>query len=169
MDQTLKLYTLQFKEARTYLFAILFITGNIVLPQLCHLVPNGGHIWLPIYFFTLIGAYKYGMKVGLLTAIFSPLVNSVLFHMPSIAVLPSILLKGVLLAIAAGWCAKRYQKVSLGILLLVVLFYQVVGSLGECLIEGSWAAGLTDFKMGLPGMALQVVGGYLVIGQLFKN
>lgn len=169
MDQTLKLYTLQFKEARTYLFAMLFITGNIVLPQLCHLVPNGGHIWLPIYFFTLIGAYKYGMKVGLLTAIFSPLVNSVLFHMPSAAVLPTILLKGVLLAIAAGWCAQRYQKVSLGTLLLVVLFYQIVGSLGESLIEGSWTAGLTDFQLGLPGMALQVIGGYFVIRYMFNN
>ncbi|MCQ2208207.1 MAG: ECF transporter S component [Paludibacteraceae bacterium] len=169
MDQTLKLYTLEFRETRTYLFALLFIVGNIVLPQLCHLIPNGGHTWLPIYFFTLIGAYKYGMKVGLLTAIFSPLVNATLFHMPGAAALPAILLKGTLLALAAGWCAQRFQKVSLGTLLLVVLSYQIIGSLGECLIEGSWLAGLTDFKMGLPGMALQVVGGYLVIKYLFKN
>lgn len=169
MDQTLKLYTLEFKEAKTYLFALLFMIGNIVLPQLCHQIPNGGHIWLPIYFFTLIGAYKYGMKVGLLTAIFSPLVNATLFHMPGAAALPAILLKGTLLAVAAGLCAQHFKKVSIGTLLLVVLGYQILGSLGESLIEGSLMAGLTDFKLGLPGMALQVVGGYLVIKYLFKN
>lgn len=169
MDNSLKLYTLNFNEAKTYLFATLFVVGNIMLPQLCHLVPNGGHIWLPIYFFTLIGAYKYGMKVGLLTAVLSPLVNSALFHMPSVAVLPSIMLKSVLLAVAAGWCAQHFKKATIATLLIVVLGYQVFGSLGECLIEGSWAAGLTDFKLGLPGMALQVFGGYFVIKYLFKD
>ena len=49
--------------------AMLFILGNMVLPQLCHLIPQGGITWLPIYFFTLIGAYKYGWKVGLLTGV----------------------------------------------------------------------------------------------------
>lgn len=169
MHNTLKLYTLSFGEVRTYLFATLFVFGNILLPQLCHLVPNGGHILLPIYFFTLVGAYKYGMKVGLLTAVFSPLINAALFHMPSAAVLPSILLKSVLLALAAGWCAQRYQKVTILTLLLVVLGYQVLGSMGECLIEGSWTAGLTDFKLGIPGMLLQVFGGYLCIKHLIKD
>lgn len=169
MDNTLKLYTLNFNETKTYIFAALFVVGNILLPQLCHLVPNGGHIWLPIYFFTLIGAYKYGMKVGLLTAVLSPLVNAALFHMPPVAVLPSILLKSVLLAVAAGWCAQHFQKVSIFTLLVVVLGYQVVGSLGESLIEGSLMAGLTDFKLGIPGMLLQIFGGYLVIKYLIRN
>lgn len=169
MDNTLKLYTLQLNEVKTYLFATLFVVGNILLPQLCHLVPNGGHILLPIYFFTLVGAYKYGTKVGLLTAILSPLVNAAMFHMPAPAVLPSILLKSVLLALIAGWCAQRFQKVSIPTLALVVLGYQVIGSLGESLIEGSLMAGLTDFKLGIPGMLLQVFGGYLFIKYLIRN
>ena len=45
-----------FRELRTYLAAALFLCGNIVVPQLCHLIPKGGLIFLPIYFFTLIGA-----------------------------------------------------------------------------------------------------------------
>ena len=67
---------------RTYVFALAFIIGNLALPQLVHLVPKGGLIFLPIYFFTLIGAYKYGFWVGLLTAILSPLANMLLFGMP---------------------------------------------------------------------------------------
>ena len=83
--QTVKLYSLNYTESRTYVAAALFIVGNIVLPQLFHLIPKGGPIFLPIYFFTLIGAYKYGWRVGLLTAVLSPLVNSALFGMPAAA------------------------------------------------------------------------------------
>ena len=76
METTVKLYSLTYKEIKTYLFALLFVVGNIALPQICHLIPGGGLTWLPIYFFTLIAAYKYGLRVGLLTAILSPLINN---------------------------------------------------------------------------------------------
>ncbi|MGM9862027.1 MAG: ECF transporter S component, partial [Muribaculaceae bacterium] len=77
-----KLYSLPYTQAQTYVAAGLFVIGNILLPQLFHLMPDGGKIWLPIYFFTLVGAYKYGWRVGPLTALLSPLVNSWLFGMP---------------------------------------------------------------------------------------
>lgn len=107
---TVKLYTLGYTKPETYLAASLFVLGNIALPQIFHLMPQGGIIWLPIYFFTLIGAYKYGWKVGLLTAVFSPVVNSFLFGMPLPVSLPAILLKSVLLAVSAGYVAHRYDK-----------------------------------------------------------
>ena len=75
-ETTLNLYALDYRDMRTYMVAMLFILGNMVLPQLCHLIPQGGITWLPIYFFTLIGAYKYGWKVGLLTGVLSPILNS---------------------------------------------------------------------------------------------
>lgn len=55
-------YSLSYSDARTYLAAILFVIGNMVMPQLFHLMPQGGMVWLPIYFFTLIGSYKYGWR-----------------------------------------------------------------------------------------------------------
>ena len=85
MEKTNKLYMLSYSEAKTYWMTLLFVAGNIALPQLCHLVPQGGLTWLPIYFFTLVGAYKYGWKVGLLTALASPIVNHLLFGMPASA------------------------------------------------------------------------------------
>ena len=108
-----KLYSTGYREAKTYLAAALFVAGNIVLPQICHLVPQGGLRWLPIYFFTLVGAYKYGWRVGLLTAVLSPAVNSALFGMPAAAMLPVILLKSVLLAVAASLAAWRAGRVTL--------------------------------------------------------
>lgn len=92
METSAKLYSLPFGNVKTYLFVLLFVAGNIALPQLCHLVPAGGPTLLPIYFFTLIAAYKYGFKVGLLTALLSPVINHLLFAMPAAAVLPAILI-----------------------------------------------------------------------------
>lgn len=163
MENSINLYTLSYRDVKTYWMALLFVGGNILLPQLCHLVPQGGATWLPIYFFTLVGAYKYGWKVGLLTAIASPLVNSLLFGMPAVAVLPAILMKSTLLAMAAGIMAQRSHKVTWFSLLAVILIYQVLGTMGEWALTGSLYLALQDFRMGLPGMALQFIGGYLVL------
>lgn len=153
---------------RTYLFGVLFVAGNIVLPQLCHLIPEGGKIWLPIYFFTLIAGYKFGFKVGLLTAVFSPVCNYLWFGMPPLAVLPVLLVKSSLLAVAAAWVAQRTGKLSLLHIALVVLAYQVAGGFAEWGLTGEWEAAVQDFRLGYPGMLLQVVAGWLVLKFLAK-
>lgn len=169
MQTTVKLYAYGYSEARTYLAVFLFVLGNIVLPQLFHLIPRGGVTWLPIYFFTLVGAYKYGWKVGLITALLSPLVNSWLFGMPPAASLPAILLKSGLLALAAGFTAHRYRKVSVLLLLAVVLSYQAVGTLGEWAMKGDFWLAAQDFRIGIPGMLLQVFGGWLFINRVIRK
>lgn len=168
-NATVRLYSLGWREARTYMFALLFIAGNIVLPQLCHLFPQGGLILLPIYFFTLIAAYKFGFRVGLLTAVLSPLVNSVFFGMPPAAALPIIMIKGVLLAGAAAWMANRSKGASLLALIGVVLGYQLVGGLIEWAMTSEIAKALQDWKLGWPGMLLQAVGGWLAINYLLRK
>lgn len=169
MENSVKLYSLSYRNVMTYATALLFVLGNIVMPQLFHLVPQGGVTWLPIYFFTLVGAYKYGWKVGLLTAVLSPLVNSFLFGMPALPVLPAILVKSVLLAAGAGYAARRFKKVSLLLFLSVVLFYQVFGTLAEWAMSGSFYAALQDFRIGIPGILLQIFGGYLFVKYLIRN
>ena len=152
---SIKLYSLGYNEAKTYLVAALFVLGNIALPQLCHLVPRGGMIWLPIYFFTLVGAYKYGWRAGLLTAVVSPVANHLLFGMPAAAMLTPILVKSTLLALAAGYAAAHFRKVSLALL--------------EWLTTESLLAALQDFRLGIAGMLLQIVGGYAVIRYMLKK
>lgn len=169
METTIKLYSLSFTEQKTYLWATAFVAGNIVLPQLFHLLPQGGMIFLPIYFFTLLGAYKFGWKVGLLTAVLSPLVNSALFGMPAVAVLPAIMLKSVVLALVAGYAAARYHKASLLILAGVVAAYQLLGGLGEWALTGSLQAAMQDIRLGLPGMLLQVAGCWLLLNRALKQ
>ena len=48
-SKNIALYQLGLKEVKTYLLAAAFVIGNMALPQLCHLIPQGGLIFLPIY------------------------------------------------------------------------------------------------------------------------
>ena len=147
METTVKLHSLSLGNAKTYLY----------------LVPLGGPTWLPIYFFTLIAAYKFGFRVGLLTAVLSPVINHLLFGMPAAAVLPAILIKSGLLAGAAALVAHRLRSISLGGLLVAVLVYQVIGTLFEWALCGDFFLAVQDFRIGMPGMLLQWIGGYAVL------
>ena len=160
--------TLSLTNHSTYIFSSMFVIGNILLPQLCHLVPQGGLMLLPIYFFTLVGAYCYGINLGLLTAVLSPVVNSMLFGMPPAAALPAILVKSVSLAVVASYVAHRSQRVSIGLLALVVVAYQFVGMAFEYVYTGSLYAALQDVRLGIPGLLMQVLLGYAFIKKISK-
>lgn len=168
MESTIKLYSLKAIEVKTYAFAFLFVAGNIVLPQLCHLLPFGGQMLLPIYFFTLIAAYKYGFFTGLLTAVASPLINHALFGMPAAEMLPILLIKSALLATAASYMAQRTKQIKLQNLLVVILFYQGIGMIAEFALTSSFMAAMQDIRLGFPGMLLQLVGGYFCLKAISK-
>jgi hypothetical protein len=163
MEKEIKIYNYGLNELKTYLFVLLFVAGNIILPQLCHLIPDGGKMFLPIYFFTLVASYKYGVKVGLMTAVLSPIINSLLFGMPAFALLPAILTKSVVLALAASFVANKTHKISIVNLLIVVLTYQFVGTLAEWAMTSSFYVAIQDFRLGIPGMILQLFGTYFLL------
>ena len=167
--QNVALYQLSYSQMKTYLLAALFVVGNIALPQLCHLMPQGGLIFLPIYFFTLVAAYKYGFTVGLTTAVLSPLLNSALFGMPPAAALPIILIKSVTLAVAAAMIAKKTNKVTLLTVALAVIAYQLIGLLAEWAMTGSIEKASQDIILGWPGCLIQIVGGYVVLRYLLRR
>lgn len=123
---------------------------------------------VPIYFFTLVGAYKYGIKAGLLIAILSPLLNYALVGMPPVNILPFILIKSCILAIAAAIAAQKTGRISILAILVAVLAAQVLGSAAEYLIAGDSSRAIQDFVVGYPGLIFQVVGGYLLLRALAK-
>ena len=168
MESTVKLYSLKAVELKSYAYAFLFVAGNIVLPQICHLIPMGGQMLLPIYFFTLIAAYKYGFFTGLLTAVASPLINHALFGMPATEMLTILLIKSALLAVAASYMAQHTKQIKIQSLLAVVIFYQGIGMIAEYFMTGSFIAAMQDIRIGFPGIILQVVGGYFCLKAL-KN
>lgn len=157
-----------FNNVRTYLAAVAFVCGNILVPQLCHLIPNGGLIFLPIYFFTLVAAFKCGWKVGLLTAVLSPVVNCVLFGMPPVASLPAILVKSLTLVLAVE-IVSRKMKFSILSVAVAVLAYQIVGMAVEFLMDFNFMHAIQDIRIGWPGILIQIVGGFLVIKALQRK
>jgi len=86
-----------------------------------------------------------------------------LFGMPMAAALPAILTKSVLLALGAGFIAHRTGKVTLLAIAGCIAFYQLFGSLAEWAYTGSIAAAIQDVRLGLPGILLQIFGGYAVL------
>lgn len=129
----------------------------------------GGKIFLPIYFFTLIASYKYGMKVGLLTAILSPIINSAFFGMPPVDMLWPILSKSCLCVLFASAIAEKNKSISIGSLFLVVVLYQISGCLLEWMIKGSLLSALQDFRLGIPGLIFQILGGYAVLKYILRK
>ena len=74
-----------------------------------------------------------------------------------------------LLAVAAGLTAARCRRVSLPLLAAVVLGYQAIGTLGEWAMTGSLRAALQDFRIGLPGMSLQILGGWAFMRWILRR
>ncbi|MDE6854587.1 MAG: ECF transporter S component [Muribaculaceae bacterium] len=169
MTTSVKLYSLDFSAIRTYLIALAFVAGNIVLPQLCHTMHMGGPTWLPIYFFTLLAAYKYGFAAGLFTALASPAANCLLFGMPAAAALPAILIKSVLLAGIAAFTARRSGRVSLMLLTAVILGYQMTGTLFEWALKSDFYLAAQDFRIGIPGMLVQLFCGWAMLKYVLRK
>ena len=169
MEASVKLYTLNFDEARTYLWAALFVVSGMVLPQVFHLIPQGGIIFAPLSLVILAGAYKFGWKTGLMAAVATPLVNNLVFGLPAWGVLQVMMVKLVILALVAGLTAQWFNKVTLPLLIGVVLASEALGALTELLLTGGIAATIQDFTVGWPGQLLHVFGTYLIIHGLARK
>ena len=163
MEANVRLYALNYDEAKTYMWATVFVVCNLILPQVFHLIPQGGIIFSPLSLVILAGAYKFGWKTGLLAALASPLVNHLITGMPAWEVMPVMTLKLAVLALVAGFAAQRFKTVSLPLLIGVILVSKVIGCLGELAITGGIAATIQDFTVGWPGLLLQVFGAWLIL------
>lgn len=155
-------YTLNYNEARTYLWAAVFVICNLLLPQVCHLIPQGGIVLAPLSLVIMAGAYKFGWKVGLLAAVASPLVNHLATGLPAWGMLQVMTIKLMILALVAGFTAQYFRKATLPLLVGVVLAAEILGGLGELALTGGIAATTADFTIGYPGLLLQIIGTYLI-------
>ncbi len=163
METSIRLYSLDFDNAKTYLWAAVFVVCNMLLPQVFHLIPQGGVIFSPLSLVILVGAYKFGWKTGLMAALLSPLANHVLTGLPAWGVLLVMTLKLAILAVVAGVTAQYFQKVSLFLIVSVVIVSMSISCLGEKLITGGINATIADITIGWPGLLMQIFGAWLVL------
>lgn len=151
--------TLTLAQPKTYTWSAAFIAANIALPHLFHLIPGGGVMFLPIYFFTLIGAMRYGWQLGLLTAVMTPIVGNLIFGAPAAAMLPDMLVKGAALSFVGAFAARRFGTSLTVCAVAVATAFALVG-LAEWPFMGA-AYAFQDFATGLPGMAMMTLGAFL--------
>jgi hypothetical protein len=155
-------------DVRLYLATSTMVLGNVLLPYAVHRIPDGGRILLPIFFFTLIAGWRFGAKAGLLTGLLSPLANHVLTGMPPTPALQSIMLQSALLGVLASMVASRSRKLSLPLLALVVLVHQSLILVPQLLQVGMRPV-LAAFELRLPGILLQIFGGFALLSFLGRH
>ena len=154
------------KKTAFYLFSIMFVAGNLALPYICHAIPNGGKMFLPIFFFTLIAGYKFGWKTGVLTAVVSPLANYLLLGMPAAGMLLSVIGNSILIAAIAAFIASKTNRISLSLVMTVTVSHQVLAALISLAFGRSFDAAYAAIITAIPGMILQIAGGCAVLRAL---
>ena len=169
MEKSVRLYSLDYNDVRTFLWAALFVVCNMALPQVAHLIPQGGIIFAPLSLVILVAACKLGWRTALLAAVVSPLVNNIVFGMPAWGVLPIMAVKLAMLALAAGLAVQRMQRVTLPMLCGAVLLSELVGGMAELVFTGGLHATIADFTIGWPGLLLQIAGSYLIVNFIWKR
>lgn len=153
-------HELKFTSTDLYLKSGLFVVANILFPQVFHLIPGGGIMFLPIYFFTLISAMRFGWQTGVLTAVMTPIIGNMFFGAPMAAMVPDMLLKGAVLSVVAWFAVKRLGADWKSSFISVLAAWALVGIV-ELPFMGASVA-FQDFVTGLPGMALMIVGSWAV-------
>ena len=155
-------------DLRPYAFAAAFTAGNLLLPLAVHSVPQGGLIFLPILFFTLVAGYRFGFAAGAITAVASPLLNHALTGMPASQELATVLAQGLLIAAIAAILAGR-TRLSPWPLLLAAASMQIAGFGLDLARGGSLDAGLDALRLGIPGVLIMGFGGYVVLRLMARD
>ena len=149
-------------DGKRFLITAAMVLGNLILPFAVHQIPDAGRMLLPIFFFTLVGGWRFGAQVGILTALLSPLANHYLTGMPPAQALQDLMLQGALLGALASLAAARRPRATLALLALVVLAHQAL-TLIPLLMHSGLHLALATLKLHLPGILLLVVGGFAAL------
>ena len=154
--------SLNLGEVRLYIATAAMVAGNLLLPFALHQIPDAGRMFLPIFFFTLVAGWRFGAQAAVLTAVLSPLANHFITGMPPTPMLQEIILQSALLGALAALAAGRFRKPTLAVLALVVVVDQAL-VLFPTLLHAGWQPCVAALRFRLPGLLLQVLGGFAVL------
>lgn len=156
--------TIAIKDTYKSALTALFIAANVGLPHLFHLIPGGGIMFLPIYFFTAVASVCYGSRMGILTALMSPITGYLIFDAPRAVLIPDMILKGILLSLCIEHALKRARsaKERYCAIPIAVATAWIVAGLLELLFR-NYTVAFQDFHTGIPGMVLMTIGGWIAL------
>ncbi len=162
---------LTFSEARYYIFSLVFIGLAVAAPSVFHQFNLAGAKFLPMHIFVLVAGLLFGWRTGVLVGVLSPLMSYGITHMPSMVILPEVVLELGIYGLAAG--LLREKRLNIWAALLGAM---VIGRLARLLFVlgfGLKTDPLYYFQISLPGILLQLalipVAVYLLQKFFFKN
>lgn len=153
---------LSLRSAQAWIWAAAFVAGNLIMPHICHLVPLGGKMFLPIMLFTMVAAVRFGMGCALVTALASPLAGYALFGAPSGDILTAVIVKSVVIALAFGLWRQYKGFAALSLAGLVVACQLICLPIEGALLFG-FATSWNDLLLSVPGMVLQWIVAMAVV------
>ena len=145
----------------------LFVALGVILPILCHGIPNAGSVLLPMHIPVLLCGLICGWQYGLACGLLAPLLSSLITGMPPMAILPSMLCELAVYGLLAG---LFFQFIHTGKSLANVYISLIGAMLGGRIVYGVinalifrageyslavWAT--ASFVTALPGIIIQLV------------
>ena len=102
--------TVSLTSFRSWAVTAIFVVGCVFFTQLFSLLTIPEIVWIPFFLITIFVAYRYGWKMGLVTAIASPAINYVLFGTPGVMALSIIMFAGAVIASVTAYISFRIQR-----------------------------------------------------------
>ncbi len=154
-------YELKFTSMKLYAIVAVFVALDVAIPWLLHTIhPLAGPTFLPMFFFILMAGLLFGWRAGILVGILTPLVSYSMSGMPVPAILPRVLIEGIMYGLAAG---LLYEKLGHSVFwatvgavvfgriaTILVMFVIYAGSINPAAMV--WKA----VKIGWPGILVQL-------------
>ncbi len=157
-----------FTQVKLYMVSTMFVAGNIAFPVILHQFGIAGQLFLPLYFFSLLGGLTYGWRVGVVTGLVSPIMSFFISSMPPLSILPFVIIKSVVLGGCSGFLKERLPNHNWLAGLIAVTLTQFVGVVLIYALTHKSALALADLKVGYGGLLLQLIIAPF-LAQLFKT
>ena len=160
------LSTIDYLKLKTlFIYFTIFIFCNLTFSMICHLIPNGGRIFVPIYFFTLIGSYLLGWKAGIIISLMSISTNHILLGMPDDNMIMIVLIKTITISLITALINKDNILTTL---LKIILLYQLISIIIDLFITNNINIVISNLINQIPGLIIQLFIGYIIIKNVKK-
>ena len=173
---------LRYTDVRSYLLTFAFVVLSVLVPWSCHQFHLAGATFLPMHLFVLIAGLVFGWRTGLIVGLLTPLASYLVSGMPTLTVLPQIVVEVASYGLVAGllrqnlrlrpiWALLGAMATGrLALFLFVGIMYLILGTSYSPLgAEANPATAVwATVRQGWPGVVIQLALIPLIVWLLGK-
>ncbi len=168
---------LKYTDVRSYILTSVFVSLSVLAPWAFHQFHLAGATFLPMHIFVLAAGLLFGWRAGLIVGSLTPLASYVVSGMPTLAVLPQIVVELTAYGLAAGLLREKFNlrmiwsllgamvAGRLVLFLAVLVVYVAAGEVYSPLgLEASPSLAVWSvIKQGWPGIVIQLTSIPIII------